>query len=262
MDLKKLNHLGFAGVMLSSSMALAGTMGPVADTSIHPVITLFGGYASINAGNSSTFTGADTNIFTYSNSGNGKNTGFIGGFLGAERALPWMPYPGFVAQVGVEYSFFGSVGVSGTNKVGIEPQTSTTYTYNYAYQPQQVLVFARLFGTMLEKYHPYGEVGLGAAFNNLSNYSTATIETGSINLTPLYANSGDTQFSYSLGVGVDTQVTNNVSVGLGYRFSNFGSAYLGDGQIVMNQYTFPVPFNLGSSQAYANQLIARISYVA
>lgn len=89
-----------------------------------------------------------------------------------------------------------------------------------------------------------------------------TTETGSINLTPGFSSQNQTQFSYSLGLGMDTQVNAKIRVGLGYRYSNFGSSSLGNGSVAFNNYQSPVSFTLGNSNAYANQLIARISYVA
>ena len=165
-------------------------------------------------------------------------------------------------EAGVEYNDFGHIGVKGINTVGVEPQTSTTYHYNYNFQTQQVLGTLKLFATAYERFHPYGEVALGAAFNHAGQYQVTTTETGSLNLTPRFSNQNNTQFSYSLGLGVDTQVNTNIRAGLGYRYSNFGSSSLGNGTVTFNQYQSSVPFALGGSNADANQLIARISYVA
>jgi opacity protein-like surface antigen len=264
MDIVKSSIFGLASTILGCSLATAGDMGPVtASQWLRPVISLQGGYASVNAGNGTQrFTDIDSDVFTYTNSGSGKNTGFIGVFFGAEHALPLISRPGFFMQTGVEYNYFGKIGVSGVNTVGVEPETSTMYNYNYNFQTQQVLGTFRLFATTYERFHPYGEVGLGAAFNHAGQYNATTTETGSINLTPSFSNQNNTQFSYSLGLGVDTKVNTNIRVGLGYRYSNFGSSSLGNGVVTFNQYQASVPFTFSSSSAYANQLIARISYVA
>ena len=255
---------GVVGAFIGCTVATAGDMGLMTSTQgIHPVFSLQGGYASINAGgNTQRFNGTDSDVFTYNNYGGGKNTGFIGVFLGAEHDLLWVSGSEFFMQTGVEYNYFGKIGVNGINTVGIEPQTSTTYHYNYNFQTQQVLGTLKLFATTYERFHPYGEVGLGAAFNYAGQYDATTIETGSINLTPRFSNQNKTRFSYSLGLGVDTQVNAKIRVGLGYRYSNFGSLSLGNGTVTFNNYQSPVPFALGNSNAYANQLIARISYVA
>ena len=261
---KRQGLFGVVGAFMGCSVATAGDMGPISSSQgLHPVVSFQGGYASINAGsNTQRFTGTDSDVFTYNNSGGGKNTGFIGVFLGAEHAFPLISRPGFFMQTGVEYNYFGKIGVNGINTVGVEPHTSTTYHYNYNFQTQQVLGTVKLFATTYERFHPYGEVGLGAAFNHAGQYNTTTTETGSINLTPGFSNQSNTQFSYSLGLGVDTQVNTKIRVGLGYRYSNFGSSSLGNGTVTFNNYQSPVSFALGSSNTYANQLIARISYVA
>ena len=264
MNIKNQGLFGVVGTFLGCSIAIAGDIGPIVSSQeFHPVVSLQGGYASINAGgNTHRFTGTDSDVFTYNNSGSGKNTGFIGVFLGAEHDLPWIQRPGFFIQAGVEYNYFGNIGVTGINTVGVEPQTSTTYNYNYNFQTQQALGTLRLFATTYERFNPYGEVGLGAAFNHAGQYNATTTETGSLNLTPRFSNQNQTQFSYSAGLGLDTQVNTKIRVGLGYRYSNFGSSSLGNGTVTFNNYQSPVSFALGSSNTYANQLIARISYVA
>lgn len=256
--------LVIAGTFLCCSIAAAGNMGFIIfPQGFHPVVSLQGGYASINAGgNTQRFRGTDSDVFTYNNAGNGQNTGIVGLFLGAEHDLPWITRPGFFMQAGVEYNYFGNISVKGINKVGVQPQTSTTYNYNYNFQTQQVLGALKLFATLYERFHPYGEVGLGAAFNHVGQYSATTTETGSINLTPGFSSHNQTQFSYSLGLGVDAQVNTNIRVGLGYRYSNVGSSSLGNGAVTINNYRAPVSFSLDNSNAYANQWIASISYVA
>ena len=255
---------GAIGTLLSCSIAIAGSMGPIITSSeLHPVVSLQGGYASMNAGTSTQrFIGTDSNLFTYINSGPDKNAGFIGVFLGAEHIVPWTSLPGFFMQTGVEYNYYGGLVVNGINTVGIEPQTSTTYTYDYHLKTQQVLGSLKLYGTTYERFYPYGEVGLGAAFNHAGQYNATTTESGSLNLTYGFSHQSQTQFSYSVGLGVDTKVNTKLRVGLGYRYSNFGSTSLGHGTVTLNNYQSPTSFTLRQSNTYANQLIARISYVA
>lgn len=261
-----MNIQGLSGVMvslLSCSVAMAGNMGPInASSGLRPLVSLQGGYASMNAGTSTQrFIGTDSNVFTYINSGSGKNTGFMGVFLGAEHVMPWIAYPGFFMQAGAEYNDYGGIDVDGINTVGIEPQTSTTYRYHYHVQTEQVLGSLKLFGTIHERFYPYGEVGLGAAFNHAGRYNTTTTDSGSLNLTPGFNNQSQTQLSYILGLGVETYVNMKLRVGLGYRYSYFGATSLGDGAVTLNNYQSPTLFTLGQSNTYANQLIARISYV-
>jgi len=261
MDIKQ-HFFVVINTVLICSIAKASDMGPMAlFQGLRPIVALQGGYASMNpGGNTQHFTGTDSNVFTFNNFGSGKNTGLIGVFLGAEPALPLISRSGLFMQTGIEYNYFGKVGVNGINTVGVEPQTSTTYHYNYNFQTQQVLGTLRLFVTTYERFLPYGEVGLGAAFNHAGQYNATTTETGSINLTPGFSSQNQTQFSYSLGLGVDIQVNTQVRMGFGYRYSNFGSASLGNCIVTSNNYQSPLQFALGSSSIHTNQLIARLSY--
>ena len=252
---------GFVCMMLCCTIGIAGDMGTVTLPVFRPIVSLQGGDASINGGGrTQSFIGTDSDVFTYSNSGT-KNTGFIGVFLGEEYHLPWIPVPRLFMQTGVEYNYFGNMSAQGINTVGIEPKTVTTYTYNYHFETQQVLATFRLLTTTYERFHPYGEVGIGAAFNYLGQYHATTAETGSINLTPIFDNGNTTQFSYVLGVGIDTEVNPNIRVGIGYRYSNFGSSSLGNGAVTFGSYHAPVSFNLRGSDNYANQIMAQFSYV-
>jgi opacity protein-like surface antigen len=228
----------------------------------HPVFTLQGGYDSINAGgNNQSFGGSDTDMFTYANSNKSKNTGFIGLFVGAEHSIPCLSYPGLSLRAGVEYNSFGNMSINGVNTVGIDPGTATNYYYQYDYQTQQVLGVVKLLATTYERFHVYGEVGLGAALNQLSHYNATTAQTGNINITPDFNNHSQTQFSYTLGLGVEADITQNVRVGVGYRYSNFGTPTFGNGMVNFGNYHAAVPFGLRNANSYTNQFIANISYV-
>jgi opacity protein-like surface antigen len=262
MDIRK-RIFWFSGLFaISCSVASAESMDLTAYLhGFHPVFSIQGGYGSVNAGgNNSSFGGTDTDIFTYSNSNKSKNTGFVGFFAGAEHTLPWFSYP-LSFQAGVEYNSFGNMNVKGINTVGIEPSTATVYNYSYTFKTQQVLGLFKLFVSTYERFHLYGEAGLGAAINQLSNYNPVTAQTGNINITPQFNNHSQTQFSYSLGLGVEADLTSNVRVGIGYRYSNFGTPKFGNGMVIFNDYQAPVPFGIGNSNTYTNQFLARISYV-
>ena len=258
-----------AGCLLSSFLATAGELGstPLSIMGFRPVVSLFGGVAGLSSNNSQTFHGTDDEIFVYNYNGQDTSTttGFVGVFFGAEHQLS---YPGLFIDAGLEYDYFGHGKASGMNSVGIEPGTSTLYQYNYNIQSQQVLAVAKLFATAnlsalpSHPFYPYVSVGLGAAFNDASQFNTSTEETGSVNLTPTFKSRSTTDFSYTLGLGVDTNVNQHVRVGVGYRFSDFGNASLSNGAIVFNQYRYPTSFSLSVPNTYANQFIAQITYVA
>ena len=241
-------------------------LAPSVTPGLHPVISLFGGVAGINASTNKTqsFIETDDNVFAYYSGNNSQVKGFGGAFLGAEYQLP---NQGLFLQGGIEYDYFGNSKVNGLNTVGIEPVTSTSYNYLWKVQAQQILAVAKLFATKQltigtpHLFFPYLSVGLGGAFNKGSGFIW-TQETGSVNVTPTFNNHSQTSFSYSLGLGVDTPINSNMRFGLGYRFSDFGAASLGNGFVKVNQYSAPVSFTLSTTHTYANQFIVQLSYLA
>lgn len=259
-DIKYL--ISISSFLVANSMATAGDMASItfSQDSVF-VFSLQGGYSAHNTGKASRyFIGSDSNIFTYANSTITTNTGFIGIGLSAEHALPFEVPRGVFMQSGVEYNYFGSANVKGINRVGIEPETSTVYYYDYHVQTQQILGVIKLFATEYNRFYPYGEVGLGAAFNQASRYHTVAFETGSINITPGFNHYNSVQFSYSLGLGVETQLSMKIRAGLGYRYSDFGTSSLGAGAVSFGHYRYPVLFTLSGLHASTNQLLGRISY--
>ncbi|VEB33501.1 outer membrane protein [Legionella cherrii] len=257
-----------ASCLSLSSLASAGSMGLTAPAQgFHPVVTLFGGVAGLDVKTNSTqsFSGTDDEQFIYFSKKHNQTTGFVGGFLGTEYQLP---HPGLFLQAGIEYDYFGNVRIKGLNAVGIEPDTSTFYNYSWRIQTQQVLAVAKLFTTTEltlgapHQFFPYLSVGLGAAFNNANEFSATTEETGSINITPTFNDHTQSAFSYTLGIGVDTPINQQMRFGVGYRFSDFGKASLDEGQVVFQQYKAPVPFALSTAHTYANQFMVQLSYVA
>lgn len=261
-----LNHnkllFSVANFVLFTSSTVAGTMGNISLHGSHQhVISLFGGYASvIHSGLSQSYLGTDDEFFVYNSNKNTKNTGLIGVFLGEE--FNQRINPSLFFQTGIEYTYFGKNRLSGSNTVGIEPETATLYHYDYTLQSQQLLAVAKILATIHQTYHPYLFLGTGVSFNNSSQFSLKTQEVGSINLAPGFDNQMKTVFSYSLGLGLDANVSEHVRVGAGYRFSGLGNSSLGNGNIVFNNYNYPTGFGLHTANVYANQLIFQASYLA
>jgi len=244
--------------------ASAGTLGtPDTSKKLHPMLTLQGGYAAIHANDrSQRFEGDDSNLFIYMPARASNNTGFIGLFLGGEYVLPQVSKYPFLLQAGFEYNAFGKLNVKGINTVGVDPGSSTQYTYNYNVKTQQVLGGIKLLTTAYKRLHPYGEAGLGIAINRADTYQASTTETGSLNATPVFADRSTVRLSYILGVGLDANVNTHIRTGIGYRYSDLGTASLGNGSVSVGANQTPVPFAVKASNLYANQVIAHVSYIA
>ena len=254
----------FSCLFLCSFFVSAGTKSACSETpnDLHAVFTLQGGYASINSdGHVQSFVGTDNNLFTYSPSEITNNKGFIGLFVGGEHSLPTLlSYPALV-QAGVEYNAFGQQTFKGINTVGVDASSSTQYAYQYKVKTQQILGDIKLLTTIHDRLHPYLEAGIGIAINDAETYHVSTIETGSVNLTPDLSNQTTIRTSYILGLGLDANLNKHVRVGLGYRYSYFGAASLGNGSLAVGTNQIPCFFNVQTSGLYANQLIAHASLI-
>ncbi|KTD74268.1 outer membrane protein [Legionella tucsonensis] len=255
----QLLSLSFLSSFLCSTTLLAGEsdIQKIYQTNLYPVISILGGYANMHVRNIETYYGDDDNIYLYRNSGHDNDTGVGGIFLGLEYVFT----SSFLMQLGVDYAYFGSTRIQGIHSVGIEPSTSTQYQYKYKFQPQQLLAATKLLTTVQDSFHPYLFAGLGVSFNRAYNYDASTHETCDINLTPLFKNNSDQRLSFTLGAGVDANLNQHFRFGLGYRFSDFGTISLGEGNVNFDGYTASVPFSLRAHDTYAHQFIAQLSYL-
>ena len=250
-----------------SATTLAGTMGPintVEEAGFHPFATVFGGPAwRQQSSGTSTFVVTDNEKFIYHPQSNSPTLGFGGVVAGLEHRLF---YDNLYVQLGAEYDNFSGTSFHGNSLAGVELNTTTLYRYQYHTSTQQVMGTAKFYSILKapkginKNLYPYFSVGLGAAFNKANQFTTSTSETGSINLTPTYPSSSNTNFSYNLGIGVDMEVIEHLRFGLGYRYSNFGKVTLGQGLVTYNQYRYPVNYVFGANNAYANQLLVGLTY--
>jgi opacity protein-like surface antigen len=173
-------------------------------------------------GASQTLSAADTpalqNTYTPDEATNTK--GLISLFMGAERSIN--PY--FAAQFGLGAYFAQANTVTGTLQQSIG-STVNSYNYQYSVFSQQLLAESKLLFTGLKRVLPYVSVGLGAALNHTDDYSaTAQADTGGT--PPSFDAHNETNFSYSVGLGVEMMIMPKFSLGIGYRYTNLGTVSL------------------------------------
>lgn len=77
---------------------------------------------------------------------------------------------------------------------------------------------------------PYFSVGIGAAFNRVSNYTEWALPTVfPARVEPGYNRKTSTNFAYSLGAGIDIITLPNVWITIGYEYLNLGKMNSGRG---------------------------------
>ena len=266
MDLKFFNLVIFSGVYVSSFAAPIDLLN-TSSKNLRPVGALFSGASWINSPNQSVLlAGTDEELFTYYAPKSAVANDFIGGFVGVEKALS---VQGLLLQIGVEYDNFQMVKVQGNSLAGVQDDTSTLYLYRVHLKRQQVMGSAKLLGTLqlpklrFNPLHPYFNLALGSAFNKANSFTTYPDRgTCTLNLTPTFADNSTTQFSYNIGLGVDMDITSQVRLGLGYRYSNFGHSSLGAGIVRVGQYTASIDSSVRFNTVSTNQLLAQLTYIA
>lgn len=225
----------------------------------HPLASLIGGISVLETSHSRAYFGTDGGVFSYHNQDDSVTAGLLGLYLGMEKQLS---QPGCLLQTGLALLHVDNTKLHGQHAVGDEPETSTSYHYRYRLHAQQLLLVAKLLKTYRQIYHPYVAAGIGASFNHLSHFNATADETGSINLTPVFSANTHSAFTYRLGFGVDTNLSERLRLGIGYQFTDLGRARFANGRVIINQYSFPSPFNLAIDHNYSNQFFAEISYLA
>lgn len=201
-----------------------------------------------SVGNSTSFP-LGYSTFSYSSGSNDIYTSISGISLNKLFTLA----PAYTLQVGLSYHYISRMNINGNLEQGITPPYYQS-SYSYRINSSQYLAEAELFRQFYDCYFPYIYLGVGVAANSAYDYSTAV--PAYLTVTPDYSNRTMNSFTYSLGLGVYYFIAPKVSLGLGYRFINLGSAGLGTG-IIRNT---PLGVKLTQSNLYMNTLLAQINY--
>lgn len=176
---------------------------------------------------------------------------FVDFFIGNEFTLT----DKLLLQAGINYNQTGSLSSHGTLIQGIDMGSANVYQYHFSIITRQLLLMGKLLTTFKQYFHPYVMAGMGAAFNNANNFYTSVPPL--LTFTKMYSHNMTTSFSYALGLGLDTDLTNNLRFGIGYRFTNLGKIQTGSATIDNNS----ISGTLSQSHMNANLLLAQLELI-
>ena len=117
-----------------------------------------------------------------------------------------------------------------------------------------MLAEGKLYWIEKEKIKPFLMIGIGAAYNKISNYQTNVPPF--LEFTPAFSNHTQTNFTYAIGPGIDVSWSKSFRIGLAYRFTDLGSANTGSSQID----AVPISSTLKQSHLFANQVLIQLTY--
>ncbi|MCW8398836.1 porin family protein [Legionella sp. PATHC038] len=232
---------------LTTSSALAGTMGPITQ---HPawawVGTVSVGPVWEDGGKTQTFYLAPDIEKTYAAT-KSTNTLFDGEvFLGLQK---WLSQT-LQGQLGVAVAATSNAKLSGHIWDDADPEFDN-FTYEYKIQHTHVAVKGKLLADMGYWLIPWVSGSIGVGFNDAHAFHNTPLIFEALP-NPNFASHTETAFSYTVGAGVQKALTSHWQVGVGYEFSDWGKSSLGraeeqtenSGLTLNHLYTNGVLFNL------------------
>lgn len=215
------------------------------------MFTLTAGASISKLGESQSFTPMDLCHYNYQPNGSNTTNMLWGGFIGSEirRTSSW----GLTAGLG--YYQPNSLSTKGVLTQGADAESNGTYSYSHQTKSHQLLAEGKLYWRAKENIQPFFMVGIGAAFNNVSDYQTNI--SPFVEFTPAFSNHAQTSFSYAIGPGFDIGFSKTLRAGLAYRFTDLGAANTGSAQID----TIPIPSTLKQPHLYASQIVAQFTFI-
>jgi opacity protein-like surface antigen len=227
------------------------------DMRLDPVVSVAGGafFTIGNAGDSQYFpiVDPDTDEFYQYQAANPNNPQYLFGlFLGNRFIFNNM----WALQAGLDYTQSGTFQAEGNLTQGADDLSESQFQYHYNIITRQLLAEAKLLYQFKQntRVHPYALFGIGASFNNASDFNTSIPY--NLTFTRQYQNHSTVSFSYSVGIGVDVDINYNLSLGLGYRFGDLGNVSLGTASINGTS----VGGTIHQDHLYANEMVAQLSY--
>ncbi len=131
-------------------------------------------------------------------------------------------------SLGVSYSYVYPSTIGGRIRQFSLP---TFENYNFQYQVQRQTILA-IFKADIQRWSdtmPFITAGAGLSINKASNYQEQALTGVTPRVSPGFGSQTNTQFSYTVGAGLDYIVKKNVTVSLEYNYGYFGHVQTGYG---------------------------------
>lgn len=166
-------------------------------------------------------------------------------FFGLQRMIsPWA-----IGELGLGVAGATDADVTGTVTLNGVPNFSY---YRYKIDHGRLELKGRIIGNSFGRVQPYASASIGAGMNQSHDYRATTINP-LIYPAPWFQTKTVLSLPYTFGLGVQTKLTRQWIVGIGYEFADLGRSYLGG-----DAYThISGPY---MSHYYTNELLFSISY--
>lgn len=180
--------------------------------------------------------------------------GFLGFTFGYRWACEtdWLP----AYSLGLRYEHVFSANVGDTvSQYSPPPSLFVNYNWNVDTSSNVFLLAGKMNIYNYSDFMPYVSAGVGMAFNKVSAYTERRRFDITPRISPAFGSDNQHEFAYTLGLGFDYQINEQVLVSLGYEFQDLGNISSGFGRSLWNtQY-----LNLGNYRA--NSLLVSGTYL-
>jgi hypothetical protein len=246
--------IGFsASIAFSASQPASNFLHSVFDAKRYtPVVTFTVGPDFVEAGQAQNVTLLPPYQNHYTSNGASQTVADAGVFLGIERVItPWLTTQlGVSGYVDEEISAQGDVW-----QFAVPAFDDSRYSYHIHHSR---VVFTNKLLTAIPRWqaiHPYFSWEIGSAYNNAKGYQEVALDP-TVNPAAPFANHSQSALTWGVGLGVDYALNSHVRAGIGYQFTDLGSASLGS----TPSATSPSE-TLRLSHLYTNQLRFQFTFV-
>jgi opacity protein-like surface antigen len=167
---------------------------------------------------------------------------------------------GLIPAIALSLGFYGTPGDYDYQgqliETAIGDPSSTLYNYQYHVNSTRLIFEAQFAWTLLEKFAPFINMGIGPAWNRLGDYKENPVDSTGYVALPPFQSHNNTNFAYQIGLGIgysfnfDRHVADyqHERISLGYRYVNLGNTSFGTRGTV-----YPYSLDIGrliSNEAY------------
>ncbi|KTD65975.1 hypothetical protein Lsha_0182 [Legionella shakespearei DSM 23087] len=248
--MKRRTALLFALASGVSPCTFAGSMGGVIADEMSTVLSLSVGPAWYKEGKTQTFLLQPDVVKTYEAHRKGDVSGIVEFFYGRQKSLN----SHFSGQLGAAFATASSARLSGDIWEDADPDFNNFY-YNYKVSHAHFSVKGKLLAEMGYLVTPYLSGSIGLGFNRAYDFKITSRLFEEVPA-PAFGSHTQAVLSYTLGLGLQKQLSAHWSAGMGYEFADWGKSGLvhAPGQTVNS--------GLQLSHLYMNQLQFSLTYLA
>ena len=148
-----------------------------------------------------------------------------GAFLGLD--IPVFTEDRYDWQTGLAYYNTNDFDVSGV----VHPNSDITVSewgFNYQVKNQRFMWENKLLAQLNDYFSLYGLAGIGVGITEASGYHESPLDATTSRPNPAFGDNTTNALSYSFGLGIDLMLYEDLSVSLGYQFSDLGEIELGN----------------------------------